>query len=79
MIYLDEQSNAVTALELFEKALSLKPDYTLAAFNIGRSREMMGLTAEAARAYSNALALNANNPELQSDEIQDRLNGLFQV
>ena len=79
VIYLDEQSNAVTALELFEKALSLKPDYTLAAFNIGRSREMMGLTAEAARAYSNALALNANNPELQSDEIQDRLNGLFQV
>jgi tetratricopeptide (TPR) repeat protein len=79
VIYLDEKCQLDKALEMFKRAVSLKPDYTLACFNIGRVHEALGQISEAAQYYSKALALNAQNPELPNAEIQERLEQLFQV
>jgi tetratricopeptide (TPR) repeat protein len=79
VIYLDEKCLPEKALAMFQQAVELKPDYTLARFNIARSREALGQIAEAAQCYSDALKLNAQNPELTNEEILDRLDQLFQV
>ncbi|MGE0200857.1 MAG: tetratricopeptide repeat protein [Candidatus Melainabacteria bacterium] len=79
VIYLDEYRNPEKAEALFRKALSYKPDYTLASFNIGRAQEMAGLRTEAAKSYSYALALNEQNPELTNEEILSQLDALFKV
>jgi tetratricopeptide (TPR) repeat protein len=77
VIYLDEDSNPTKAVPLFKKALDLKPDYTLACFNLGRALESLGNTLEAAEKYSTALELNQLNPELEDTEIQGHLDHLF--
>ena len=79
VIYLDEKCQLKKALEMFEQAVALKPDYTLARFNVARTLEALGQTAGAAKVYTEALALNAENPELDDAEIQERLENLFQV
>lgn len=79
VIFLDEKCQLETALDMFEQAMALKPDYTLACFNVARTREVLGQTAEAAKGYTAALALNATNPELDDAEIQERLERLFEV
>lgn len=79
VIYLDEKCQLNKALEMFQHAVDLKPDYTLACFNIGRTQEALGQTTKAAESYSSALTLNAQNPELTNDEILDRLDQLFKV
>ncbi len=77
VIYLDDQGLPEKALPLFEKALALKPTYTLACFNIGRATQLLGRTMEAAEAYSKALELNQLTPELEDAEIQYHLDSLF--
>lgn len=79
VIYLDEKCQLQTALQMFSKAFEQKPDYTLACFNIARTREALGQTADAAKGYAQALALNTENQELSDLEIQERLDNLFQV
>ena len=78
VIYLDEHQQVEQSIPYFEKALSLKSDYTLAAFNLARAHEKLGLSTQAARFYSQALDLNRQNPELDEAEIQARLAQLFQ-
>lgn len=77
VIFLDEQQSPEEAVGCFEQAFSIKKDYTLACFNIGRAQEYLGLTMEAAQSYSQALNLNKLNPELEEGEIQERLEALF--
>ncbi|MFN8614640.1 MAG: tetratricopeptide repeat protein [Vampirovibrionales bacterium] len=79
VIYLDEHYNGAEAAPLFEHALVHNAHYTLAAFNLGRSYELMGKTHEAAKAYSHALELVELNPELEKDDINERLHLLFSV
>lgn len=79
VIYLDEKCQLQPALDMFSKAFEQKPDYTLACFNVARTREAMGQTAEAAKAYTQALTLNAENQELSDLEIHERLDNLFQA
>ncbi len=79
VIYLDERFSPADAHDAFGKALSLKPDYTLAAFNLGRALEALGNTADAAKHYSHALSLNAANPELADAEILERIDELFKA
>jgi tetratricopeptide (TPR) repeat protein len=79
VIFLDEHCQLATALEMFEQAVALKPDYTLACFNVARTREALGQTAEAAKGYTEAIRLNAVNPELNDAEIQERIDRLFDV
>jgi len=77
VIHLDEYQNAQHALPLFQSAFSLKADYTLACFNVGRALEALGRNMEAAEAYSTALKINQLNPELEDAEIQAHLDRLF--
>ncbi len=77
VIYLDEKCQLQMALEMFQTAFEQKPDYTLACFNVARVYEAMGETALAAKGYAQALVLNADNQEMQSAEIQERLDNLF--
>jgi len=79
VIYLDEEFNPSKALRLFEQALRIKPDYTLAAFNLGRTKEWVGERADAAKAYATAKQLNEENAEMADEEIQDRINQLFEM
>ncbi len=77
VIYLDEETSPEKALPLFQEAFHLKPDYTLACFNIARAKDALGQRLEAAEYYSKALELNQMNPELEDTEILDYLNRLF--
>jgi len=79
VIFLDEKCQLQSALNMFETAFKLKPDYTLACFNVARTREAMGQISEAAHGYTDALALNRINPEIAEDEIQARLEQMFQA
>lgn len=77
VIYLDEEFNPNKALTMFEKALEVKEDYTLAAFNLGRTKEWVGDRTGAAKAFTTAQQLNVENGEMADDEIQERINQLF--
>lgn len=77
VIYLDDKEDPAKALHLFEEALALKPTYTLACFNLGRAHQQLGHTIEAADYYSRAKELNIDTPELDSREIDDYLDQLF--
>ncbi|MBX2860375.1 MAG: tetratricopeptide repeat protein [Vampirovibrio sp.] len=79
VIYLDEWGDVEEALTLFEKAIALKSDYTLACFNVGRCLELIGERTDAAKTYSRAKDLNMLNPELTEEEIEDRISELFQL
>jgi tetratricopeptide (TPR) repeat protein len=79
VIYLDEKCQLSNALNMFNRALACKPDYTLARFNVGRALEAMGKTAEAAKSYTAAMSMNEENQELSMDEIRERLDNMFQV
>jgi tetratricopeptide (TPR) repeat protein len=79
VIFLDEKCAPDTALSLFEQAVTLKSDYTLARFNVARSLEALGKTARAAKSYADTLEWNRRNPELNETEIQERLARLFEV
>ena len=79
VIYLDGIRNLREARKLFEKAISIKGDYVMAHFNLGRTLEELGQNIEAAKSYQHALELNEIEAELDSDEINQRLYGLFEV
>ena len=79
ILYLDGLMNAEEALEYFEEAISINPNYTLAYFNAGRASEQMGFTNDAAHYYQAAIDLNRLTEELDEDDIQQRLHGLFEI
>ena len=58
VIYLDGIRNLKEAKKLFETAISIKPDYVMAHFNLGRVLEEQGQSIEAAKSYQKALEIN---------------------
>lgn len=79
VIYLDGIRNLKEAEKLFKTAISLKNDYVMAHFNLGRVLEEKGNKIEAAKSYQKALDINEIEAEISSEEIQDKLYGLFDV
>ena len=79
ILYLDGLMNAEEALEYFEEAIALNPNYTLAYFNAGRASQEMGFTNDAAHYYQTAIDLNRLTEELDEEEIQTRLHSLFEL
>ncbi len=79
VIYLDGIRNLKEAKKLFETAISLKNDYVMAYFNLGRLFDYEGKKVEAAKCYQTALNLNEENTELDSEDIRNRLFKLFEV
>ena len=79
ILYLDGLADAEEALEYFEEAIALNPNYTLAYFNAGRASQEMGFTNDAAHYYQMAIDLNRLSEELEEEDIQERLHSLFDV
>ena len=79
ILYLDGLADAEEALEYFEEAISLNPNYTLAYFNAGRASQEMGFTNDAANYYQMAIDLNRLTDELNEEDIQQRLHSLFEI
>ena len=79
ILYLDGLMNAEEALEYFEEAIALNPNYTLAYFNAGRASQEMGFTNDAAHYYQMAIDLNRLTEELEEEDIQARLHSLFEI
>ena len=71
--------DAEEALEYFEEAINLDPNYTLAYFNAGRASQEMGFTNDAANYYQMAIDLNKETEELDEEDIMERLRKLFEV
>lgn len=79
ILYLDGLADAEEALEYFEEAIVLNPNYTLAYFNAGRASQEMGFTNDAANYYQMAIDLNRLTNELDEEDIQQRLHSLFEI
>ncbi len=79
VIYLDGIRNLKEAKRLFEKAISLNENYVMPHFNLGRILEITGKSIEAAKMYQKALELNKITEEIDSQEIINKLYGLFEV
>ena len=50
----------MNAVKSFEKALSIKPDYAEAQYNLGVVLQELGQVDAAMKSYENALAINMN-------------------
>ena len=79
ILYLDGLCDAEEALEYFETAISLNPNYTLAYFNAGRASQEMGFINDAAHYYQMAIDLNRLTEELDEEDIRTRLHSLFEI
>lgn len=79
ILYLDGLADAEEALEYFEEAIALNPNYTLAYFNAGRASQEMDFTNDAANYYQMAIDLNRLTNELDEEDIQQRLHSLFEI
>ena len=77
--YLDGVGMPELALESFESAIEKNPSYALAYYNAGRSCEVMKDPTKAAEFYQMSLDLNVITEELNAEEIQERIFGLFQA
>lgn len=78
VIYLDDLAQIQKAAECFRKALEYDPNYALAHYNYARCLSIRGEKVEAARYYRAAFDINALTKEMDPNEIQDRLNSLFE-
>lgn len=79
ILYLDGLGDAEEALEQFEIAVELSPNYTLAYFNAGRASQAMGFINDAAHYYQMAIDLNKITQDLDEEDIQIRLHKLFDI
>lgn len=77
VIYLDDLAHINKAKECFEKAIEINPNYALALYNLGRTLSIKGEKIEAAKYYQIAMDVNNVTEEIDPQEIQDRLNNLF--
>lgn len=77
--YLDGAGVPDSALEHFELALEKNPNYTLAYYNAGRCSEVMENPSRAAEYYQMALNLNVITEDLDPEEIQQKIYGLFET
>lgn len=79
VVYLDEMFDSDSSVKLFKQALEAQPQYTLAAFNLGRAYELAGKRNKAINAYGEAIKLHEFNPEMDKVDIEERLHRLFDV
>lgn len=78
VIYLDDLGNLEKAVELFNKAIEINPNYALAYYNTARAMSIKGDKIEAARLFQMAIDLNSYTNELDPNEIKDRIARLFE-
>ena len=76
---MDGLGNAEEALDYFEEAISLNPNYTMAYYNAARASEEMGFINDAANYYQGAIDLNKITEELDELDLTRRLRKLFEA
>lgn len=77
VIYLDDLAHIQKAIECFKAAAEANPNYALAYYNLGRAYAIKGEKVEAAKYYQLAYDVNTVTEEIEPEEIQERLNNLF--
>lgn len=77
VIYLDDSGLIKESIEMFDKAISCNPNYALAYYNKGRAVSLKNDKIEAARLFQLAMDLNKVTKEIDSQEIQDKIDELF--
>ncbi len=77
VIYMDYIGNMHKAQELLQNATELNETYALAYYNLGRVHSFMGQKLEAAACFQKAQYLNEYTKELDTAELEDRINQLF--
>lgn len=79
VIYLDAHGRTHDAIACFEQAIAVNPTYAMAHFNLGRAHSVLGNRLQAAKAFRQASTLNQLTCELDKDDLNDRLEALFDV
>ena len=77
VIYLDDLVQLQNAIDCFNTAVDCNPNYALAYYNLGRCYALKGENIEAARYFQQAMDVNNITNEIDPNDIQDRLNNLF--
>ena len=77
VIYLEEMDLPVKALEYFERAIEINPNYTHGYYNKGRACEQVQDKTQAAEAYQMAYDLNRITNEIEDFDVEQRLYNLF--
>ncbi len=77
VIYLDDLGRVQPAIDLFRKAIEYNPNYALAHYNLARSIAITGDKIEAAKLYQVAMDLNNVTNELDPQEINEKIQNLF--
>lgn len=78
VLLLDHLNQPDEARQLLQEAVVRSPDYALAHFNLGRVYSQQHQPLKAAACFQKAKALNGLTHEVDLDELQDRLQALFQ-
>lgn len=79
VILLDSLFSPSEAMHHFKTALEQKPNYAMAAFNLGRSLSVLGKKDEAREAYCQAMTINKTTKELAEADIEERIMAAFEV
>lgn len=79
VVYLDGVGKLDEALVAFNQAIKHNPNYAMAYYNRGRTYQATGNKTKAAEEYQMAVDLNRITCELDEDEVQKRIYGLFSV
>lgn len=77
VIYLDDLVQLQNAIDCFNNAIECNPNYALAYYNLGRCYALKGENVEAAKYFQAAMDVNSVTNEIDPQDIQDRLNDLF--
>ena len=77
VIYLDDLGKIKKAMELFEAAKKYNPNYALAHYNLARATALTGDKIKAAKIFQTALDINTYTKELDSADIEERIQDLF--
>ncbi|MDD3419183.1 MAG: tetratricopeptide repeat protein [Candidatus Gastranaerophilales bacterium] len=77
VIYLDDSGLVKESIEMFDLAAQCNPNYALAYYNKARATVITGDKIEAARLFQIAMDLNTITQEIDPQEIQDKIDELF--
>ena len=77
VIYLDDLVHIQKAIECFNNAIDCNPNYALAYYNLGRCYALKNENVEAAKYFQAALDVNSITNEIDPNDIQEKLNSLF--
>ncbi len=79
VLYLEYHQDPLEAHELLQQATKLKPNYTMAWFNLGRCYRKLSQAQQAATCLMKAKELNQTLPEVGNHLIEAQLRGLFSL